>query len=131
MASYLTDKQIYDLIKYDGLMSRARLAKLVGISQAKANDFWRRYPFRDTHFVNGMDLEYAIELAPRCPYLLTDYDISTKLCLWVDIYDMINPRVSTSIKKSVEIMARFQIWVHRSSEQNIRETICQLMTEDL
>lgn len=113
------------ILQLDGLMSREKQSKFLGIKKQKINDFWRRHPTRPYGFINGLEKSEAILIAPDCPSLYTDFKSGIDLCLWVDINALC---IDYSLKETLKTMAKFQCWLHESTEENVRDKICHLVT---
>ena len=119
LASY-DFKQIHLFLKYSEMLSDEQLYQLLGRSVSnrkivcKATERMIGFGKNPSRvYLNGLPYRFVKNFTKdSIPYFKFSHGHCRKLCLWYDIKKHLSKNVSLEIKEIVNIMSKFQLWLH-------------------
>ena len=127
--------EIIAVVRASGLLSQAEIAAILNRPNAEKGSvasLWKRRLKGKADNVNGIPLSYAKQLIePHCPiYQTKAYSTECrngkKLVLWVDFSRYLKSDVPCEIKRAVDVLAKFQRWLHRN---NVATSVNRILYE--
>ena len=107
----ITDIQKIEALKLAGIIPQARIEGMLKVGHgAVTEQFMKLKPCRPEDFMQGLPMDLAHMIAPRCPWIALDVG---DICLWVDINANIRLPTHPLIAAVVQSMASFQLWIHQ------------------
>ena len=120
-----TNKQIVDLVRFSGIVSKEKQAAYFKRPNAHAGSIRSAYSkiFNcNPRSLNGLpEWKAKYILKKGCPFLKTDYKNGMKLYLWVDCEKYLRDDCHQVIKDAVKAMANFQRIFFKDARKEIDE----------
>lgn len=111
----ITDTQKIEALKLAGIIPQARIEGMLKVGHgAVTEQFMKLKPCRPEDFMQGLPMDLAHMIAPRCPWIALDVG---DICLWVDIEANLQS-TQPLVVAVVRSMASFQTWIHKGKPRD-------------